>query len=60
MAKYKPAQRPVKEGKCKDGRRWQIYEEFGNYGVYVGGKMKSIHVTLQLAEQKIDWLENKE
>lgn len=53
MTKYKPEQKPVKEGVLRNGARWQIYEEFGCYGVYVGGRLKSVHDTLGYALGRI-------
>ena len=54
MTKYVSIQKPIEEGKFSDGSKWEIYEEFGCYGVYIEGRMKSMHDSLSYARQKIE------
>ena len=49
-------QEPVLKGVLDNKQQYEIYEEFGMYTVYVDGKMRSTHDTLDKAVGKLRYL----
>ena len=47
-------------GELVNGMKYEIYEEFGFYTVYINGKMCSSHDSLERAKGKIRYLNDKE
>lgn len=49
-------QEPVLKGVLENGQKYDVYEEFGLFTVYVEGKMRSTHDTLEKAAGKLKYL----
>lgn len=49
-------QEPVLKGVLDNKQQYEIYEEFGLYTVYVEGKMRSTHDTLDKAVGKLKYI----
>lgn len=49
-------QEPILKGVLDNGQHYEIYEEFELFTVYVDGKMRSTHDTLDKAQGKLRYL----
>lgn len=54
------SQKAWRSGTLDNGQKYEIYEEFGFYTVYVNGRMRSMHETQAKALGKIRYLNENE
>ena len=47
---------PVLQGRLENGQKYEVYEEFGLFTIYVQGKLRSTHETLEKAQGKLRYL----
>lgn len=56
MKKKIEKQEPVLKGVLDNKQQYEVYEEFGLFTVYVEGKMRSTHDTLDKAVGKLKYI----
>ena len=49
-------QEPVLNGVLDNKQRYEVYEEFGLYTIYVEGKLRSTHETIDKVVSKLKYL----